>query len=948
MDRPSGLPLAAVTQSTGRMLVDNGIPYPPPLNTVRRIPNPTVRHESSTSSLSAPTPIFASQVVALAREAMKLALEENQTKAAEASGVSNELKPGVTIDLSHKQIQRFPEEVVDIIKTELERLALSHNQISTFPSRFSECTSLRYLNVRNNVIREFPQCICELTSLEILDLGRNKLKVLPPELAKLTSLKVLSVQKNRIEALPLCLADMASLQVLKLDGNPLRFPPKEILQPQSTTPPNGGFQENEINDIAVTTQIKRFLKAKAISDRSETESGGEESSEGAETPRPIKRVMSGRFPIKVNGTDVPDLRSPALPRPPPIPSRSHYRGLSQQNAALRRPGVMPLTIGSANERVRSNSEGLVQATRPSDRSRRMGIVSRKASELGTVDESKANRYSHYRGLSHGSAIQAGSNGTNGAVNSSSPASPADSAAQRATYVRRLSSLPERKRESTSPDPVIEGAKGILYALFQVHPLIQNLLGVARDGTNKRTSLERVFYNTTTHVEELDRHIQSYITYSEEDEEIGPRSNENVHSACLTSVQAYIHVLGLLSRNVETLLDNGDPRYIRTLLLLIYGSAAEVRNAGTDLFKHGRSRGPSIPEPVDETLRFPARDKSVTPTRERPGLSLRNRSATTVQNSGNLRVATDALPPPFQPGVGRSATMTSATPRSGDSFASSNASSDRLVRGDFNDEDRLFEKIFLRLQQSSEMAIRTLPSVNIHFIKAMKLSTQQNNSDLPKQFWQFLIQKCTLANQAAENLKARLSLIKLKEPGIRTQGAFWELCSAFVQTYTDLVVRVKEAKSATSLLPTEVIILLRPLQKAIKDTSQLIQNSPWSFLAGPQSSNSMSNGISYGLQSPASQIPLPMTPQSAALGPAVQATVPSTPQSASYSAMFSGGVFERADAYLAMSSSNSVASSRTGTMTSALGSNDGMMTPATMLSPLNSMSSRFNSNGRVAF
>src|ERR1700761_7425679 len=49
----------------------------------------------------------------------------------------------------------------------LTRLALSHNQISTFPSRFSECTSLRYLNVRNNVIREFPQSVCELRSHEI-------------------------------------------------------------------------------------------------------------------------------------------------------------------------------------------------------------------------------------------------------------------------------------------------------------------------------------------------------------------------------------------------------------------------------------------------------------------------------------------------------------------------------------------------------------------------------------------------------------------------------------------------------------------------------------------------------------------------------------------------------------------------------------------------------------
>lgn len=166
-----------------------------------------------------------------------------------------------------------------------------------------------------------------------------------------------------------------------------------------------------------------------------------------------------------------------------------------------------------------------------------------------------------------------------------------------------------------------------------------------------------------------------------------------------------------------------------------------------------------------------------------------------------------------------------------------------------------------------------------------------------------------------------------------------------------MVKVKEAKSVSTLLPPEVIVLLRPLQKTVKETSQLIQSSPWSFLAGPQSTNGMVNG-SYTTQSPASQAPLPMTPQSAALGPAVQATVPSTPQSASYDQMFNGSVFERAGTYLANMSNSSVASSRTGTMSSTLGSNDGMMTPASVLSPMNSMSSmsssRFNVNGKMAF
>lgn len=61
------------------------------------------------------------QVIALARDAMQSALHENESQAAEASAVSNELKPGVTIDLSRKGIQKLPDEVVDIIKNELER-----------------------------------------------------------------------------------------------------------------------------------------------------------------------------------------------------------------------------------------------------------------------------------------------------------------------------------------------------------------------------------------------------------------------------------------------------------------------------------------------------------------------------------------------------------------------------------------------------------------------------------------------------------------------------------------------------------------------------------------------------------------------------------------------------------------------------------------------------------
>ncbi|KAF8855096.1 hypothetical protein BDZ45DRAFT_596161 [Acephala macrosclerotiorum] len=898
MERPSG-PLGAATQSS-RPMVDNGMPRAAPLNTARRIPN-AVRHAQSSSSLSKQKSLSAAEVIALAREAMKVAVDEH-AEVVKAEGLN---VPGVTIDLSHKLIQIFPEEVVDIIKNELERFALSHNQISAFPSRFAECTSLRYLNIRNNLIREFPESICQLKALEILDLGRNKLKTLPDQLAQLTSLKVLSVQRNRLEILPVCIADMTPLQILKLEGNPLRFPPKELLPLQTQTSPNGGSQEtNEVDDMAVTIQVKKILRQKVVNDRSETESGGEESSEGTETPRPVRRVMSGRFPIKVNGTEVPDMRSPAFPpRPPPIPSRSHYRQLSQQNAALRRPGVMPLTIGSANERLRSNSEGLLPDTRdpnrPAERSRRMGIVSKRAQELGTVDELKANnRYSHHgRGLSHGSAMSVGTNGS-----TRSPASPADSVLGRATYVKRLSSLPERKRESTSVDPVIEAAKSILYALFQVHPLIQSLLGVARDETKRRTSLERVFFNANSHVEDLDRHIQIYDTYTEEDEEAAPRSNENIHRTCVDCVSAYVHVCSLLQSNVQALLENGDPRYIRTLLLNVYGSIAEIRNA-SEAFARAREPVDGMPGMedgrarivLDETLR-PARlnldraivrSQYVTSTREQPGTAPRSRSGTTIQRPPNLQVSTDQqLPAPN--GIGRSNIFTNnsnfnpsltngidrATPRSGESFTSS-ASGSRIT-GDYTEEDLKWEAIFLALRGSVELTLRNMPIVKDHFTAAMQLSDQRDRPQVPTAAWQKLIAKGDEWINAAAFLKNRLSQIKLNQPGVRTQPSFWQSCAKFVEVYTDFILDVKKIKQQSSLFPNQVVDLIRPLQKEIKATSAQIFNSPWANLA--HANNGQLNGST---QSPASQVPLPMTPQSAALGPAVQATVPSTPGSATF-------------------------------------------------------------------
>ena len=75
---------------------------------------------------------------------MNNAIQENESQAAEASGVSNELNPGITIDLSRKKIHELPAEVVDIFKHELERSVITVN-----PPRWQQTQRSNLTNVLN-------------------------------------------------------------------------------------------------------------------------------------------------------------------------------------------------------------------------------------------------------------------------------------------------------------------------------------------------------------------------------------------------------------------------------------------------------------------------------------------------------------------------------------------------------------------------------------------------------------------------------------------------------------------------------------------------------------------------------------------------------------------------------------------------------------------------------
>jgi len=115
--------------------------------------------------------------------------------------------------------------------------------------------------------------VYKLPLLEILDISRNKISHLPEEIKKLTSLRVLSVMQNRLEDLPLGLSEMSKLQILKVAGNPLKAPLRQALEDsESVIAPSMSDNEKE---VAVTAELKRFMKTRQLDTTPEMEGNGE-------------------------------------------------------------------------------------------------------------------------------------------------------------------------------------------------------------------------------------------------------------------------------------------------------------------------------------------------------------------------------------------------------------------------------------------------------------------------------------------------------------------------------------------------------------------------------------------------------------------------------------------------------------------------------------------------
>jgi hypothetical protein len=633
-----------------------------------------------------------------------------------------------------------------------------------------------------------PQ-ILEMTSLEILDVSRNRIRSIPSRIANLTSLKVLAIAKNRIEELPVCLGDINSLQVLKLDGNPLVFPPPDVCTIKDGAP--SPANENE-RDSVIATQVKRFMRQQASkerqrleSERLRVESSGDESwtESNPETPRPSKRANGVRFPVRpslgsVDGFPNAKGDSPGLAAPP-IPTRSHFRVLSQtSNGGTKKPTITPLVLTNGqNERNRSQSEGSGPSTQ---RQKRMGIYTNKGSELGSVDELK--RTSHFRGFSQGIVVPANSL-TNGMSGPATAIGYGDTGTVRPLANRPLSDVREHRRMSRAPDIVVEAAKNFLYAISVLHDCVSHMVRSVRltardkETLRKKEDFYRRYQKTSLDLRALNDVLGKFDSLVEEDEEDAERLSRSVYVYTLRCLDSFMSISLSIAENRTEIAQNANPRIVRTFLLLQQGTLIELRNGCSILGAQFK----------DKTVKTRTPSGANTATIRARQLKVRRFPTSPPQRNGNYQ-----MPPPVilhSNENSRTNTMTSitaATPRSGESSftlgtAMSSRSNTMTSTFDEGDEDTQFGRVYQKLRNACDSCNTSIPQITQLLKSQLDGLRRELDVEHPRiRALADLIEKSNEVQQVTIPLARRLYQMQPQDSYTRGQPEFWQHCMGFIK------------------------------------------------------------------------------------------------------------------------------------------------------------------------
>ncbi|CAK5279348.1 unnamed protein product [Mycena citricolor] len=534
----------------------------------------------------------------------------------------------------------------------VERIALGHNRLTTLPTSFALLSRLRYLNLKSNSFTVFPDVLTLLPALDTLDISHNKIKRLPTQPGKLLNLRVFSVARNKLTRLPIYLSKFYKLEVLKLERNPIEWPPKSVVfetaaEPESpqamrewirnlqtwieseTSRPriheDSGYSEQELEgnledsfhawkrytpvpekdfDAGVTPHARSFSIDSNLSASSLAESQDERDSASYNRPPPLRLGILGSFSPEGSPT-----RSFESYLPSPADSDKFFDEPTQhppRKDSLRNVQPPEVNVHARNasyasgtrNREREHSVPLPgKQSMPDLRTAKLNFT-RKAPEL-PVRHAAEDSFPSPSSLRKDSD----SSGSSSAAirphrTHGSPSRPAETgpsmAFERNSYFRRMSKLPVAAISNTLPEPLlklIDSVRSILFAMCQVYQSLEHYTIHAPDERLK-TVLRKVLDPASSDMMQLINSLDRFDALSRKT--LPPHMVcRGVVESCRDTVASFAKAISVVSLQLKVIAGADDVRYLRSMLLMLYGATAEVAAAWKDVLPHIETIAPSL-------------------------------------------------------------------------------------------------------------------------------------------------------------------------------------------------------------------------------------------------------------------------------------------------------------------------------------------------------------------
>jgi hypothetical protein len=409
----------------------------------------------------------------------------------------------------------------------------------------------------------------------------------------------------------------------------------------------------------------------------------------------------------------------------------------------------------------------------------MGIYTKQASELGSVDELR--RTSHFRGFSQGIVVPANSL-ANGMSGPATAIGYGDTGTVRSLANRPLSDVREHKRNSRAPDIVVEAAKNFLYAISSLHDCVSHMVRSIRMTARNKEMLRRKedFYRryqkTSLDLRALNDVLRKFDSLVEEDEEDAERLSRSVYMYALRCLDSFMSISLSIAENRTEIAQNANPRIVRTFLLLQQGTLIELRNGCSVLGAHFkehivRSRRPSGADTATvRAKQFKVRRFPTSPPQRNGNYPM----PPTVILHSNDYSRTNTL-----------SSISAATPRSGESTFSmvpTMSRSNTLTSNfDEGDEDTQFGRVYQRLRNACDSCNTSIPQITQLLKEQLDNLRRELDLEHPRiRALVGLIEKSNEVQQMTIPLARRLAQMQPQDSYTRGQPEFWQHCMGFIK------------------------------------------------------------------------------------------------------------------------------------------------------------------------